>query len=98
MPKLQWTSQAESDLEEIVFYLGVEQNRRSTARKIAHEIHAKCEIHAASPSIGTPCSHLGKGYRIFSHKRWVVVFCPIEDGIEVVRVVDGSRDYGRLFE
>jgi len=97
MPILQWTPEAESDLEEIVYYIGVEQNRRSVARKIADEIRSKCELHAASPYLGTRCAHLGKDYRVFSHKRWVIVFRPTQGGIAVLRVDDGSRDFGKLF-
>jgi len=96
MAKANWTIQANLDLEEIVFYLGVEQDRRSTARKIAREIRDKCEVHAISPLLGTARADLGEGLRIFSHKRWVVVFRPVAEGIEVLRVVDGSRNYHQL--
>jgi len=67
MPKAKWTGQANHDLEEIVFYLGVEQDRRSTARKIAREIRDKCEIHAVSPLLGADRSNLGDGSRDY-HK------------------------------
>ncbi|MEX2315742.1 MAG: hypothetical protein WD669_01230 [Pirellulales bacterium] len=40
---------------------------------------------------------LGESHRVFAHKRWVVVFRPIEGGIEVLRVLDGSREFTRLF-
>ena len=98
MAKATWTRQANLDLEEIVFYLGVEQDRRRTARKIAREIRDKCEVHAISPLLGTARSDLGEGLRVFSHKRWVVVFRPHAEGIEVLRIVDGSRDYNKLLQ
>jgi len=97
MPQALWTPQAERDLEEIVTYLGVEQNRRVTARKIAAEFHEKCDLHATMPLGGTARPDLGEHYRIFSHKRWVVVFRPDQESIEVLRVFDGARDYPRLF-
>jgi len=36
-------------------------------------------------------------FRVFTHKRWVVVFRPIDNGIEVMRILDGSRDFSRIF-
>ncbi len=97
MPQAHWTPQAERDLEEIVYYIGVEQNRRDTARKIAREFHEKCDLRATMPLGGTARNDLGENYRIFSHMRWVVVFRPYQDGIEVLRIFDGARDYTRLF-
>jgi plasmid stabilization system protein ParE len=47
--------------------------------------------------IGTARPDLGELHRIFTHKRWVIIFRPIAGGIEVLRVLDGSRDYPRLF-
>jgi plasmid stabilization system protein ParE len=34
---------------------------------------------------------------MFTHKRWVIIFRPAPDGIEIMRVLDGSRDFPRLF-
>ena len=97
MPQAHWTPQAERDLAEIVYDIGIEQNRRDTARKIAVEFHEKCDLHATIPLGGTARNDLGENYRVFSLKRWVVVFRPHLEEIEVMRIFDGSRDYPRLF-
>jgi plasmid stabilization system protein ParE len=101
MAKAKWTSVAREDLKEVGRYIGRHEGRPSVAAKIVREIHAKCddysEAFAAGSVIGSDASELGEGCRIISHLRWVIVIEPIEGGIEVLRIVDGSRDYAQLF-
>ena len=97
MAKTDWTPAAKADLSDIGYYIGVEQHRPMTAEKILRELNDKCNNYAESPHIGTEAPHLGEGCRVFSHKRWIVVFRPLIDGIEVIRILDGARDYPNLF-
>ena len=98
MPRVERTPAADQDLQEIGYYIGVQQHRPSTAEKILREIDAKCRTYAAQPFTGTARPDLGERYRVFHHKRWVVIYRPIHDGIEILRVVDGARDYPSLFQ
>lgn len=101
MVRAKWTSPAREDLKEIGRYIGRHERRPSIAAKILREITAKCDeyakVFADGSVIGSDAEELGEGCRIFSHKRWVIVFEPINGGIEILRVLDGSRDYRRLF-
>lgn len=97
MPRLLRTPSAEEDLLEIAHYIAVEQQRPLTAERLIDEMIGKCGEYAATPQGGAAVPHLGDGYRIFHFKRWVVIYLPIDDGIEVLRIVDGARDYPRLF-
>lgn len=97
MPQAIRTQAAQQDLDEIAWYIAVQESRPRVAYQVIDEIIAKCELLASNPSLGTAKPLLGDNYRIFSHKRWVIIFRPIDDGIEVLRIVDGARDYNRLF-
>jgi plasmid stabilization system protein ParE len=101
MAKAKWTSLAREDLKAIGRYIGHHEQRPAVAAKILREIHAKCdeysEAFAHGSVIGSDASELSEGCRIVSHQRWVIVFEPIGSGIEVLRVLEGSRDYPRLF-
>ena len=98
MPKVIRTEAAEQDLRDIAYYIAVEDGRPLVADKLIDEITAKCDSYAQTPGIiGTDAPHLGEGYRTFPHKRWVIIFRYIQDGIEVLRIVDASRDYPNLF-
>jgi toxin ParE1/3/4 len=96
MSRVERTLAAEQDLEEIGYYIA-KQRCPATAEKILREIHAKCSLYAGQPEMGTLRPDLGEHHRVFHHKRWVVIYRPIQDGIEVLRVVDGARDYPSLF-
>lgn len=101
MAKALWNHEARKDLKAIALYIGRQDQRPSTAAKIVREIQAKCDgyaTHFASGSIvGEHHAELGPGYRTIGHKRWVVIFRPIEHGIEVLRVVDAALDYPTVF-
>ena len=101
MAKALWTPEAREDLRAIALYIGRKDRRPATAAKIAREIKAKCDeyatIFATGSVIGTHRPELGENHRVFTHKRWVVVFRATDLGIEVLRLVDGGQDYPTLF-
>ena len=101
MPKAKWTRPAREDLKSIALYIGRTDHRSIAAAKIAREIKTKCDdyvdTYTAGSEIGTTCPELGGNHRSLSHKRWVIIFRPSSDGIEVLRVVDAARDYPSLF-
>jgi toxin ParE1/3/4 len=101
MSHADWAPQAKADLHDIYLWIARRDGRRSTARRIVREIRQECNRYAnafaAGSLLGTASSELGESARNFTHKRWVVVFRPVDEGIEVLRVVDGSRDFPRLF-
>jgi plasmid stabilization system protein ParE len=47
--------------------------------------------------IGSRQPELPEALRVFVHKRYVVIYEPDEEGLTVLRVVDGARDFSRLF-
>jgi toxin ParE1/3/4 len=102
MSILRLTPQAQQDIDDIYDYIGRRDRRPATADLVVSELTQECQeyadIFARGSIIGTARHDLGESYRVFTHKRWVVVFRSIPDGIEVMRVLDGSRDFTRLFQ
>jgi toxin ParE1/3/4 len=96
-----WSPVAETDVEDIYGYIAHRDGRRATAKIVVRGIRQTCDelatAFAGGSVLGSDRPDLGESHRVFSHKRWVIVFRPTDDGIEVLRVVDGSRDYGQLF-
>jgi toxin ParE1/3/4 len=97
MPLAHWSSFARDDLKKIGRYIGRQQNRPSTAAKIMREIRNHCDHLSRFPYSGTARPDLDDNIRITSWKRWVIVFRPAEHGVNVLRIVDGSRDWTKLF-
>ena len=101
MSHAEWARRAELDLQDIYLWIARRDGRRTTARKIVREIREQCDEYAAAYAqgfvLGTARPDLGELSRVFTYKRWVIVFRPIDNGIEVQRVIDGSRDFSRIF-
>lgn len=87
---------AEQDLQEIAFQIAVRDRRPHTADKIIDELIVQSNNLAQTSGVaemGTTAPEIGSGVRLYSHKRWVVVFRYEEHGIDVLRIVDGSQDF-----
>ncbi|MCE9556999.1 MAG: type II toxin-antitoxin system RelE/ParE family toxin [Planctomycetes bacterium] len=67
------------------------------AEQILRELKDKAEQFAQQPELGEPRPDLHACLRCRPHKRWLVFYEPSATGITVHRVIDGSRDYPRLF-
>ncbi len=97
MPRAVRTLAAEADLLDLAHFLAVQQRRPATAERLIDQLIEKCNLYSANPTLGIAAANLGADYRLFRFKRWVVVYRPIDDGIEVLRIVNGARDYPTLF-
>lgn len=98
MARVLWTPRAERHVEDIAYYIAVDDGRPLTAEKIVREIHEKCNLYALNPLLGAPRQELGTTYRSFRHKRWVLIYEPLDDGLVVEAVFDATRDYPTLFK
>ena len=92
-----WTPFAESELEDIVYYIAVEDGRPAIAERIAHEIRDRADYVAGLSSVWQKHPGLPFEWYYSTHKRWLIVFQKHASGIEVLRVIDASRDFTRLF-
>jgi toxin ParE1/3/4 len=97
MAHLLFDRDAKKDLRQIVHYIGVEQIRPNTARNVALKIYRECRRYARNPLLGESRDDLLPGIRIFTIRPYVVFYFPLDDGIQVARVIHGARDYPALF-
>ena len=52
---------------------------------------------ATQPMMGRARDELASGVRSFPFGRYVVFYVPLDDGIDVIRVLHGSRDIDAIF-
>jgi toxin ParE1/3/4 len=97
MERLLFDRDAKNDLCQIIRYIGVEQMRPETARKVARKIYHECKRYARNPLIGERRDDLIEGIRVFTTHPYVVFYHPLDDGIRVARIIHGARDYPVLF-
>jgi plasmid stabilization system protein ParE len=96
MPIARRTEAAEVDLQDIAYHIAIESHSPFAADRIIDELTAKCgELARDSQFVqqGTSAPEIGERVRLFSYKRWVILFRYEPHGIDVLRFADGSQDY-----
>ena len=95
MPKVVYAPEADDDLVDIADCIA--RDKPDAARQWIRKIRETCETLASNPEMGQLREDLGvTGCRSFSVSNYVVFFRASNDGIEVSRVVHGSRDMRNL--
>jgi len=87
---------AQTDLDAIWDYLE-EHSSQEQAADFLRKLYAKLETLAQNPYIGRIRDELLPELRSFPFRNYLIFYCPLTNGIEVVRVLYGRRDIERIF-
>jgi toxin ParE1/3/4 len=96
MPNVKVTAAAEEDLRKIWAY--VAEHSPEAASKLIKEITSKFAVLRDYPHMGREQSKLLVNLRSFVVKDYFIFYQPFDDGIEILRVLHGSRDIESIFE
>jgi toxin ParE1/3/4 len=88
---------AQADLDSVWDYIAIEQHSPAAARRQHERILESLSFLASSPLMGELRPDLRSDIRCFSTGNYVIFYVALKDGIEVERIVHGSRDAGQLF-
>jgi toxin ParE1/3/4 len=91
MAQVRRTTQASLDLLDILTYLG--DRSPDAAERFALDMERRGELLARFPDLGSPCEEVGPGVRAFVSGRYVIYYRAAADGIEIIRVLHGSRNF-----
>ena len=94
MPALIFAPSARQDLLDIFDYIA--RDKPVAAANWIDKIEKKCELIATMPGFGESRPEYGADIRSSVVGRYVIFYRPINDGIEVVRVIAGDRDIRSL--
>jgi toxin ParE1/3/4 len=95
MGKLTFASAADDDLMEIAAFIACD--KPDAAIRWVRAVREKCLLIAEHPDLGEERRGLGvRGCRSVTVGNYVVFFRRIRDGVEIVRIVHGSRDLRNL--
>jgi toxin ParE1/3/4 len=72
--------------------------RPERAQQFVEMLDEKFSLLAENPYLGRTREEFAPGLRSFPAGRYLIFYRPIEEGIEVARVVSSSRDLPPLFE
>ena len=95
MSKARFSADAEADLLAIVEFIA--QDNPNAAREWLGLIRERCELLAQHPLTGESRPGFGiAGCRSVSVGVYVIFFRPTPNGLEIARILHGSRDLGNL--
>lgn len=95
MPQLIISSEADQDLLDIWLYIA--QDSPVNADRFLDRLYEVAHKLTEFNEMGTARPDLAEALRSFPVDRYVIYFRPIQQGIELVRVLRGSRDITVLF-
>jgi toxin ParE1/3/4 len=91
-PLLLRTTEAIANLDGIWDYIA--RDSAEAADRVLDELNEQFELLGRFPEIGELQSLLADGtYRRFVHRKYVIYYRPIDNGIVIVRVFHGAQDH-----
>jgi toxin ParE1/3/4 len=88
--------QAAEDIAEIWDYIA--EDNLDAADRWVDRLDEQFHLLATQPLIGRARDELAPGIRSFPFGRYVIFYAPLDDGIDVVRVLHSARDIDAQFD
>jgi len=95
MGLIQRTSESDVDLRKIYKYIAVDN--ASAAERLLLRIKKELAMLSDMPGGGAPRPDLGIHVRTWPVGKYLLLYRPINDGIELLRVIHGMRKVRRVF-
>jgi len=76
----------------------VAENNPEAAGRLVKEMTRRFALLRDNPHIGREQDKLLVNMRSFVVKNYFIFYLPFEEGVEILRVLHGSRDIGSIFE
>ncbi len=94
MSRVRLTRRAREDLLDI--WIGIARDNQSAADRVYDRIEKSCLLLRRHPQLGPARPDIAEGARALVIQRWLALYRLMEDGVQIVRIVDGARDLSRL--
>lgn len=94
MPRILRTRQANEDVLNIWAYIA--EQDQGAADKLVLQINSLLQKLSAHPGLGAKQEQYRKGLRCFPIGSYLIFYEPVEDGIQVIRVLHGARHWEDL--
>ncbi|MBD0266461.1 MAG: type II toxin-antitoxin system RelE/ParE family toxin [Tolypothrix sp. Co-bin9] len=96
MSRFRISTQAAQDIKNIWKY--VAPNNLKAANKLFDTLRESFAKLAKFPQLGRERSELAPFLRSFPVKSYLIFYRPIDEGIEIVRILHGSQDIKTIFQ
>jgi toxin ParE1/3/4 len=95
MPQVLKLPQAETDLDDIWWYIA--QDSAGAADRFLDKIEERCQTLAQFPKMGISRDELLPSLRSLPIGKYLIFYMPIDNGIQVVRVLPAMMDIDAFF-
>ena len=95
MPQVRLRPLADADILESWDYIA--EDSVAAADRWIDRLDEQFRLLATQPMMGRTRDELTPGVRSFPFGRYVIFYMPLDDGIDVIRVLHGSRDIDTVF-
>jgi toxin ParE1/3/4 len=89
-----YTNRAKQDLLDI--WLWIARDNAALADAVLDRIERRAAKLSQHREIGMARPEIGEGARGLVIERWLVLYHLVDNGVQIVRIVDGARDLDRL--
>ena len=86
---------AKQDLKDIKKF--IDRNNPAAAAGFIEKFRRVCKLLAEFPEMGSICENFAPSLRGFPLESYIIFYRPIENGINVERIVSGYRDLEAIF-
>lgn len=94
-PRIRRTSEAKNDLLEILTRIG--RSDPKAAVRLSKAIDDKLDLLKRFPYMGESCEDYAPRLRQFPVGNFIIFYRPLDQGIELIRVIHGARNIPRQF-
>lgn len=94
MGKVRYTRRAREDLLDI--WAAIAPHNPAAADRVYDRIEEVCLLLRDLPELGPARIDVADSARAIVIERWLAFYRLMEDGVQVVRIVDGARDLAKL--
>jgi len=95
MPQMVKLPLAETDLDDLWWYIA--QDNPDAADRFLDKIEERCQALAQFPHMGLSRDELLPSLRSLPIGKYLIFYLPIEDGIQVIRVLPAMMDIDAFF-
>jgi toxin ParE1/3/4 len=96
MSRYRLTPEARRDLDEITDFIAADNP--AAAERLIDRIEERCRALAEMPGMGRAREELAPNLRSSHVGKYIIFYRPVDEGIDVIRVLHGHRDIPKLFE
>lgn len=95
MSRILRTLRSKQDYVDIWSYIAADN--QAAADRLIEKLDAALDLLATAPGLGPRREEFGSGIHSFPVGHYLIFYRPIEDGIELIRVLHGARNLPSIF-